>query len=80
MAARCGSLVVLMTACITPRPEMRCGPLPHDQCEGRAAEIERIVERENPGRHVVLISFVNAEGHARVLLDDDTEVGWGERL
>jgi hypothetical protein len=80
MSALCGSLVVLMTACVTPRPEVRCGPLPSDPCEAQAAEIERIVERDNPGRHVVLISFVNAEGHARVLLDDDAEVGWGERL
>jgi hypothetical protein len=62
------------------QPDVRCGPLPREECERRAAEIERVVERDNPGRQVVLISFVNAEGHARVMLDDDTEVGWGERL
>jgi hypothetical protein len=75
-----GLLVLLTTACLLPPPEVRCGPMPRDPCEEQAAEIERIVERDNPGRHVVLISFVNAAGHARVLLDDDTEIGWGERL
>jgi hypothetical protein len=59
---------------------VNCGPLDPDQCEGRASEIVSVVEQNNPGRRVVSIEFLNAEGHARVVLDDDTEVGWGERL
>jgi hypothetical protein len=73
-------LALTTSACVTPPPEVRCGPVPPDPCEEQAVEIERVVERDNPGRQVVHISFVNAEGDARVLLDDDTEVGWGERL
>lgn len=57
-----------------------CGPLTEVNCEQQAAQIVSVVERENPGRRVVSIVFINEEGHALVRLDDDTEIGWGERL
>jgi hypothetical protein len=38
-----------------------------------------VFERDNPGRRVVSITFVNNDGHARVILGADTEVGWGAR-
>ncbi len=57
-----------------------CGPLDRATCEREAAEIVSVVTRYNPGRPVSSIVFTNAEGHAVVMLDDGTEIGWGERL
>jgi len=57
-----------------------CGPLDRATCEQEAAEIVSVVQRDNPGRTVRSIEFLNADAHARVMLDNGEEIGWGERL
>lgn len=57
-----------------------CGPLDRADCEEWATEMVSVVTREFPDRGVTSIVIWNAAGHAQVLLDDRTEVGFGERL
>lgn len=57
-----------------------CGPLDADDCSALVSQIEQVVAREYPGRSIVEIHVLNADGHAEIRLDDDTEIGWGERL
>jgi hypothetical protein len=71
--------VLFLTSCGHPY-SLDCGPLDRTDCEHQATEIVSIVTRDNPGRSVTSIVFVNTSGDARVILDDGTEVGWGERL
>lgn len=59
---------------------LMCGPLDRDSCLRAAAVVASSVEGDHPGRRVVMIQFVNLEGHAVVILDDGTEIGWGDRL
>lgn len=61
-------------------PEVDCGPLDTSECDAAAQEIQETFAVEYPNRRIVSIEFLNEEGHAVVLLDDGTEVGFGERL
>lgn len=72
--------VALMAASCSLAPSVDCGPLDRATCEEEAAQIVSVVQRDNPGRTVQSIEFINADGHARVILDDGEEIGWGERL
>lgn len=72
------ALTLILTSCWPPYV-VDCGPLPEDQCEKEAAEIANVVGRGHPDRSIVSITFLNRQAHAEVILDDGTEVGWGER-
>ena len=70
----------LIAASCSLAPSVDCGPLEHATCEEEAAQIVSVVQRDNPGRTVRSIEFLNADGHARVMLDNGEEIGWGDRL
>lgn len=59
---------------------LMCGPLDRDLCLLTASTVALSVEDDHPGRQVVMIRFINVQGHAIVVLDDGTEIGWGDRL
>jgi hypothetical protein len=56
-----------------------CGPLDPKACDDRATEIVSVISREFAGRGVPSIVILNAIGHAHVVLNDGTKVGFGER-
>jgi len=70
----------LMLASCSLAASLDCGPLDRATCEQEAAEIVSVVERDNPGRTVRSIEYLNADAHARVMLDNGEEIGWGARL
>jgi len=72
-------MTTLMASC-SLAPSVDCGPLDRTRCEEEAGQIVSVVQRDNPGRTVQSIEFLNADGHARVMLDNGEEIGWGERL
>lgn len=80
------AVALLVAACEAPSSldnlpySLNCGPLEPAECERQAAEIVSVITRETPERSISSIVFLNPEGHAQVILDDGTEVGWGERL
>ncbi len=70
---------LMLTSCGHPY-SLDCGPLDRAACEERATQIVSTVMKAFPSHSVSSIVIVNAAGHAKVLLDDGTEVGFGERL
>ncbi|HET7646076.1 MAG TPA: hypothetical protein VFM03_06275 [Candidatus Limnocylindria bacterium] len=69
---------LLATSCLLA-PSVDCGPLDRGTCEEEAAQVVSVVQRDNRGRTVRSIQFLNVDGHARVMLDNGDEIGWGER-
>jgi hypothetical protein len=71
---------IFVAACDVFGPQIDCGPLEASACREAVQMIEATLQREFPTRRVVLVEFLNEDGHANVRLDDGTEIGWGERL
>jgi hypothetical protein len=72
------SAALLVASCMRSY-SLDCGPLNAKACDERATVIESVVSREFVGRRVASIVILNPEGHAQVILDDGTKLGFGER-
>lgn len=77
MAVTVGGLLAL-SACGRPY-DLQCGPLAKTDCLDHANLIVEALAHYHPWDAVSSIEFLHDERHAFVILDDGTEIGWGER-
>ena len=77
IAAVFGALLTLSACGLSY--DLDCGPMGRTACLDEADAIIEAMARYHSGESVSSIEFFDEEGHALVMLDDGTEIGWGER-